>query len=131
MRWKVEVCGNPFDLADLLVAVSGLDACAFTDGDKTFLYAAAFEQMDSSAEVNHAAEALIAAVNTSLRLTDTAAQSLTVGPVVDAHGAHTHFVGGHETVHARDRIEAVTVMVGGNTISTPSPTKPVQRNAPD
>ncbi len=126
MRWKVEVCGNPFDLADLLVAVGGLDACAFAEGDKTFLYAEAFEQMDTAAKVNHAAEALIATVNAGLRLSDTAAQSLTVGPVVDAQGTRTHFAGVHETAHVRARAGTVTVAVGGDTIGEPAPTEPVQ-----
>lgn len=68
MRWKVEVHGQSFDLADLVVAVGGLGASTFRDGEKTFLYTEAFEQMDTAAEVNHAAEALIGTINASLRL---------------------------------------------------------------
>jgi hypothetical protein len=125
MRWKVEVCGHPFDLADLEVAVGGLGASAFRDGDKTFLLAEAFEQMDSATEVNQAAQALIATVNASLRLSGTVTQPVTVGPVVNAQGVRTYSASLHETWHTRARIEAVTATVGGNTISEPPPTEPM------
>jgi hypothetical protein len=38
VRWKVEVAGHECDVPDLGVAVRGLGASAFRDGDKTFLY---------------------------------------------------------------------------------------------
>lgn len=51
MRWKVEVNGHPFDLGGLLIAVGGLGASAFRDGDKTFLHGEAFEHMDIATQV--------------------------------------------------------------------------------
>jgi hypothetical protein len=107
--------GGPFD------SRGGLGASAFRDGDKTFLHAEAFEHMDIATQVNQAAEALIATVNASLRGSDPAAQPLTVGPVVDAQGARTHFGGIHQTILARARAEADTVTVGGDAISQPPP----------
>ena len=95
------------------------------DGDKTFLHAEAFEQIDTATEVNQAAEALIATVNASLRLSDTAAQPLTVGPVVDAQGARSHFVTLREGVSARGRAGVVTVAIDG-AAGQPPPTEPVQ-----
>jgi hypothetical protein len=124
MRWKVEVCGHPFDLANLSVAVGGLHTSAFRDGEKTFLHAEAFEQMDSATEVNQAAQALIGTVNASLRLCGTATQPVTVGPVVNAQGVRTYSVGVH--LQARSRIEASAETVGGDTIREPPPsTEPV------
>jgi hypothetical protein len=125
MRWKVEVCGHSFDLADLELAVTGLRARAFGDGGRTFLDAETFEEMGTASEVKHAAEALIATVNASLLLADPAAQSLTVGPVVDANGKLAHFVSVVGTAHARSRAGAVAVMVGGGAISQPLPAEPV------
>ena len=126
MRWKVEVCGHPFDLEGLHVAVGGLGASAFRDGDKTFVRAEAFEQMYTAVDVRDAAGALIATVNASLRLSDPAAQPLTVGPVVEAQGARTHFVSVVETAYLRARAGEVTVTVGGDTINQPPPSEPLQ-----
>ena len=127
MRWKVEVCGHQFDLADLEVAVCGLGAGAFKDGDKTFLHAEAFEQMDSATEVYQTAEARIATVNASLRLSNPDAQPLTVGPVVDAQGPRTHFVLVAETAHFRARAGAAIMTVsGGDPIGQPPSAEPVQ-----
>ena len=125
MRWKVEVHGQSFDLADLVVAVGGLGASTFRDGEKTFLYTEAFEQMDTAAEVNHAAEALIGTINASLRLSDPAAQSLTVGPVVDAQGSRTHFACVMDGLRARGRAGAFAETLTGDVISQPPPTEPV------
>jgi hypothetical protein len=124
MRWKVEVHGHSFDLADFELAVTGLRAQAFEDGGRTFLYAETFERMGTAAEVKHAAEALLAKGNASLLLTDPAARSLTVGPVVDAEGKAAHFVSVVGTAHARSRVGAVAVVVGG-AISQPLPAEPV------
>ena len=114
--------------------MGGLNASAFRDGDKTFLRAEAFEQMDSATGVYQAAEALIATVNASLRLSDPAAQPLTVGPVVDAQGPRTHFVLVAEAAHLRARAGPVTVTVGGDPIDQPplrragaSETRPIDR----
>jgi hypothetical protein len=126
MRWKVEVCGHPYDLADLEVAAVGLNVSAFRDGDKTFLRAEAFEQMHAAAQVHQAAEALIATVNASLRLSDPAAQPLTVGPVVDEQGPRTHFILVAEGAQVRARAGAVSVTVGGDTINQPPPSEPLQ-----
>ena len=126
MRWKVEVCGDPVDLAELEVAVGGLGALAFRDGDKTFLQAEAFEQMHTATDVYQAAGAQIATVNASLRLSDPAAQPLTVGPVVDAQGPRTHFILVAEAAHLRVRAGAVTTTVGGDTINQPPPSEPLQ-----
>ena len=121
MRWKVEVRGHQFDLADLEVAVGGLGGRSFKDGEKTFLYAEAFNHMHTPDEVNRAAEAMVATVNASLRLSDHAAQPITVGPVVGAHGA-THFAMLAETVAFRARFGAVMTR-SGEEITEPSSTE--------
>ena len=117
MRWKVEVCGHQFDLADLEVAVGGLGGSSFRDGEKTFLYAEAFEQMDTASKVNQAAEALIATVNASLRVSDPNAQPLTVCRVIDAQGAGIQFAAFKGAAEGRARAEAVTV--SGDAITPP------------
>lgn len=124
MRWKVEVYGHEFDLTDLVKAAGGVGAKAFTDEGRTFLYAEAFEQMDGAAKVHDAAQALIATVQTALKLSDSAAQLLTVGPVIDATGKASRIVSGAGTIQARSRAEGVLVTVGGDAASPP-PTEPI------
>jgi hypothetical protein len=118
MRWRIEVSGNSFDLENVERAVAGLHAEAFSDGDKTFLYAEAFEHMGTAEDVYRTAERLIATVNASLRLSDFAAEPLAVGVVVGANGS-THFVMAAETATLRLRVGAVTMIISGGAIREP------------
>ena len=111
MRWKIEVRGQSRDLEDLETAVAGLHAQAFRDGDRTFLYAGAFEHIGTAEEVFRAAERLVAIVTASLWLSDPAAEPLALGPVVDAQGAtHTVMVPGTAALRARPGSVTITVI---------------------
>jgi hypothetical protein len=120
MRWKIKVHGHPFDLADLEIATSGVNAQALKEGEDTFLYAESFEQMNTATAVHDAAKALVATVNASLRLSDPHAQPLTVGSVVDATGAVTEFISVHGA-HGRSRVGAVAVVLSGDRINPAPP----------
>ena len=92
MRWKVEVrAEHTFDLADLRLAAGGLKARTATDGDKTFLLAEAFEQMDTATDVYDAAEKLIGTANLNLQLADRGADPITVEAVVGGDGSVSRF----------------------------------------
>src|SRR5271165_2729638 len=117
MRWKVEV--HSIDLADLDVAVGGLRARAFRDGNKTLLHADAFEQMDTATEVHQAAEALIASVKLGLLLSDSAAQPITVGAVVGADGSVASFVR-PPGAELRARAGRPSVAIDGVVVSQPA-----------
>jgi hypothetical protein len=109
MRWKIELQGHLYDLANCTEAAIGMGAKVEREGDKWFLHAIPFDALTTAKDVYEEAEKLLQRLQTVLSASDTGAQPLSLGPIISEDGSSSQVVKVTGTAHGRSGVFAPTV----------------------